>query len=61
MVTVTENVDAIHGMIVADWRISATKIAETLETDSGTCRIYHVLEKRKLSAKLVPKCLNAEQ
>jgi hypothetical protein len=44
MVTVPENVAAFHSMIVADWRISARKIAETLEIDSGTCRIHHVLD-----------------
>jgi len=36
VVTIPENVVAIHSMIVADWRISARKIAETLEIDSGT-------------------------
>jgi hypothetical protein len=61
VVTVPENVDAIHSMIVADWRISARKIAETLEIDSATRRIHHVLDKRKLSSKLVPKCLSADQ
>jgi hypothetical protein len=61
VVTVPENVDAIHSMIAADWGISASKIAETLEIHSGTCRIHHVLDKRKLSAKWVPKCLNANQ
>jgi hypothetical protein len=61
MVTVPENVDAIHSMIVADWRISARKIAETLEIDSGTCRIHHVLDKRNLSSKWVPKCLSVDQ
>jgi hypothetical protein len=61
VVAVTENVDAIHSMNVVDWRISARKIAETLEIDSGTCRIHHVLDKRKLSAKLVAKCLKADQ
>lgn len=61
VVTVPENVVAIHSMTVADWGISARKIAETLETDSGTCRIHHVLEKRKLSSKWVPKCLSADQ
>jgi hypothetical protein len=48
-------------MILAVWRISARKIAEILETDSGTCRIHHVLDMRKLSAKWMPKCLNADQ
>ena len=61
LVTVPENVDAIHSMIVADWRISARKIAETLEIDSGTCRIHHALDKRKLFSKWVPKCLSADQ
>ena len=61
VVPVPENVVAIHSMIVADWRISARKIAETLQIDSGTCRIHHVLDKRKLSSKWVPKCLSADQ
>jgi hypothetical protein len=61
VVTVPENVDAIHSMIVADWRISARKIAETLEINSGTCRIHHVLDKRNLSSKWAPKCLSADQ
>ena len=61
MVTVPENVDDIHSMMVADWKISARKIAETLEIDSGTRRIHHVLDKRNLSSKWVPKCLRADQ
>ena len=61
VVTVPKNVDAIHSMIVGDWRISGRKIAETLKIDSGTCRIHHTLDKRKLYAKWVPKYLNADQ
>jgi hypothetical protein len=61
VVTVPENVDAIHSMIVGDWRILGIKIAETPEMDSGTCRIHHMLDKRKPSAKSVPKCFNADQ
>jgi hypothetical protein len=61
VVTVPENVAAFHSMTVADWRISARKIAETLEIDSGTCRIHHVLDKRYLSSKWVPKCLSADE
>lgn len=61
VITVPENVDAIHSMIVADERISARKIAETGDRLTGTCTIHHVLDKKKLSAKWVPKCLNADQ
>jgi hypothetical protein len=48
-------------MTLAVRRISARKIAETLEIDSGTCMVHHVLDMRKLSTKWMPKCLNADQ
>jgi hypothetical protein len=50
-------------MILADWRISAKKIAETLQI-SRECVgyiVHDVLDMRKLSAKWVPKCLNVDQ
>jgi orotate phosphoribosyltransferase-like protein len=59
---VPENVDIVHSMILADQRISAKKIAETLEI-SRECVgyiIHDVLDMRKLSAKWVPKCLNVD-
>jgi hypothetical protein len=62
-VTLPENVDAIHSMNLDDRIISATTIAETLVI-SGEQVGYIILEisdMRKLSAKLVPKCLIADQ
>jgi histone-lysine N-methyltransferase SETMAR len=57
---VPENVNAIYSMILADWRISAKKDSRDIW---GTCRFHHpcVLDMRKLCAKWVPKCLNANQ
>jgi hypothetical protein len=63
-VTIPENLDAIHSMILDDWRISAKKIAETLAIyQERVGYIIHkkILDMRKLSAKWVPKCLNADQ
>jgi hypothetical protein len=62
-VTIPENVDAIHSMILNDRRISAKKIAETLAISLGQVGyiIHEFLDMRKLSAKWVPKCLNADQ
>jgi predicted regulator of amino acid metabolism with ACT domain len=56
-------VDAIHSMILGDRRISAEKIAETLaiSRESVGYTIHEILDTRKLSAKWVPKCLNADQ
>jgi hypothetical protein len=62
-VTVPENVDSIHSMILGDCRISsANKIAETLaiSREKVSYIIHEILAMRKLSAKWVPKCLNAE-
>jgi hypothetical protein len=50
-VTIPENVDVIHFVILGDKGISAITIAGTAE----------ILGMRKLSAKLVPRCLNADQ
>ena len=62
-VTTPEIIDKIHELILEDSRISAKSIAEKL----GISRewvgsiIHEDLEMRKLSAKWVPKCLNADQ
>jgi hypothetical protein len=62
-VAIPENVDAIHSMILDDRRISTNKIAETLAISRETVGyiIHKILGMRKLSAKWVPKCLNADQ
>jgi len=61
--TIPEIIDQIHELILEDRRISAKSIAEQL----GISRewvgslIREDLDTRKLSAKWVPKCLNADQ
>jgi hypothetical protein len=61
VVTVPENVDAIHGMISEEHRISAKKMAETLKTSQEHAKFisHDELDMRKLAVKWVPKCLNA--
>ena len=55
-VTIPEIIDQIHELILEDRRISAKSIAEQLGL------VHHEdLDMRKLSAKWVPKCLNADQ
>jgi hypothetical protein len=56
-------VDAIHSMILDDWRISTKKKAETVAISQERVDyiIHEILDMRKLSAKWVPKCLNAVQ
>jgi len=62
-VTTPEIIDQIHELILEDRRISAKSIAEQL----GILRervgsiIHEDLDMQKLSAKWVPKCLNADQ
>ena len=62
-VTIPEIIGQIHKLILEDHRISAKSIAEQL----GIARervgsiIHENLDMRKLSAKWVPKCLNADQ
>ena len=62
-VTTLKIIDQIHELILEDRRISAQLIAEQL----GISRewvgsiIHEDLDMRKLSAKWVPKCLNADQ
>jgi histone-lysine N-methyltransferase SETMAR len=59
--TIPVNMDAIHSMIPGDQRVSAKKIAGTLaiSQESVGYIIHETLDMRKLSAKWVPKCLNA--
>jgi transposase len=62
-VTIPENVDAVHSMIRDDRRISAKMIAETMTISLERMYyiIHEILDLRLLSAKWVPKCLNADQ
>ena len=63
VVTVTESVDAVHGMILGEHRISAKKMAETLNISQEHVKFisHDELDMRKLVVKWVPKCLNANQ
>jgi len=58
-VTIPEIIDQIHELILEDCRISALSIAEQCERVGSI--IHEDLDTRKLSAKWVPKCLNADQ
>jgi len=62
-VIVLEIIDQIHDLILEDHRISAKSIAEQLgiSRDRVGSIIYEELDMRPLSAKWVPKCLNADQ
>jgi len=62
-VTTTEIIDQIHELILEDHRISAKSIAEQLgiSRERVGSIIHEDLDMRKLSAKWVPKCLNADQ
>jgi hypothetical protein len=55
--------DTVHSMALADQRISTRNIAQTLDISRERVGfiIHDVLEMKKLSVKLVPKCLNANQ
>jgi len=62
-VTTPEIIDQIHELILEDRRISAKSIAEQLGISrerSGSI-IHEDLDMRKVSAKWVPKCLNADK
>jgi len=62
-VTTPEIIEQIHEIILEDSRISAKSVAEQLGISCervGTI-IQKNLDMRKLSAKWVPKCLNADQ
>ena len=62
-VTTSEIIDQIHKLILEDHhRISAKSIAEQLGISHEWVESIHEdLDIRKLSAKWVPKCLNADQ
>jgi len=62
-VTTPEIIDQIHELILQDHRISAMSIAEQLgiSRERVGSIIHEDLDMRKLSAKWVPKCLNADQ
>jgi len=62
-VTTPEIIDEIHELILEDRRISAKSIVEQLGISGERVEsiIHEDLDKRKLSAKWVPKCLNADQ
>jgi len=62
-VTTLEIVDQIHEIILEDRRISAKSIAEQLgiSRERVGSIIHEDLDLRKLSAKWVPKCVNADQ
>jgi len=61
--TTPEIIDQIHELILEDRRISTKSIAEQLgiSRERVGSLIHDVLDMRKLSAKWVPKCLNADQ
>ena len=62
-VTTLEIIDQIHELILEDRRISAKSIAEQLgiSRERVGSIIHEDLDMLKLSAKWVPKCLNADQ
>jgi len=61
--TTPEIIDQIHELILEDRRISAKSIAEQLDISRERVGsiIHENMDTRKLSAKWVPKCLNADQ
>jgi len=61
--TTPKIIDQIQELIVEDHRISAKSMAEQLgiSRERVGSIIHEDLDKRKLSAKCVPKCLNAYQ
>jgi len=62
-VTTPEIIEQIHKLILEDRRISAKSIAEQqgISRERVGSIIHEDLDMRKLSAKWVPKCLNADQ
>jgi hypothetical protein len=62
-VTVPENMEALHSMILDDWTLSAKMTAETLMLSRERVGyiIHDILDMRKLSAKLFPKYINGVQ
>jgi histone-lysine N-methyltransferase SETMAR len=63
ILTTPENIDQIHELILEDRGISAKSKAERLgiSRERVSSTIHEDLDMRKLSAKWVPKCLNADQ
>jgi plasmid maintenance system antidote protein VapI len=62
-VVIPEIIDQIHELILEDRHISAKSVAEQLgisREQSGSI-IHEDLDMQKISAKWVPKCLNANQ
>ena len=61
--TTTEIIDQIHDKILEDQEISAKSVAEQLgiSREQVGSIIHEDLDMRRLSAKWVPKCLNADQ
>jgi len=62
-VTTPEIIDKIHELILEDRRISTKSIVEQMgiSRERVGSIIHEDLDMRKLSAKWVPKCLNADQ
>jgi len=62
-VTTQEIIDQIHELILEDRQISVKSVAEELgiSCERVGSIIHEDLEMRKLSAKWVPKCVNADQ
>jgi len=62
-VATPEIIDQIHELILEDRRISAKSVAEQLviSRERDVSIIHDDSNMRKLSAKWVPKCLNADQ
>jgi len=62
-VTTPEIIDQFHELILEDRRISAKSVTEKLgiSREQFGSIIHEDLDIRKLSAKWVPKCLNADQ
>jgi hypothetical protein len=62
-VTILENVDAIHSLVLDSQRISAKKISETkvISQERVGYITHEILDMRKFSAKWVLKCLNVAQ
>ena len=61
--TTPEVIDQIHELKLEDSRISAKSVSEQLDISRERVGsiIHEDLDMRKLSAKWVPKCLNADQ
>ena len=62
-VTTPDIIDQIHEIILEDRRISTKSIAEQLgiSRERVASIIHEDLDMQKLSARWVPKCLNADQ